>query len=196
MDEADQPIAHILVAVAGAGELGCDVVVFDDWPGQQLGKKQHVVAVVEQACGGHRDAAVEIDHIGNLLENDEGYAQRQRHDGHGQRVNAPGKSRQQNIEVSDRESGVLGIDQQSQIARHAGGHEQFAPAWTRRRRRQIAPEKPVEQRRGEHYEDKDRLAPGVKDDAAQQEQRTPGWHKPVKRKERGQEDEQEKWSRK
>ena len=164
--EAAEPFGQVPAPAATVGEqLRLQLVVLDDRPGQQLGKQEHVEQVGGQARRGAGAAACDVDQVGDLLEHDEGDADRQRHLAEVPWL--PARRHQQAVQVVHREPGVLVVCQQAQVDHHAC--RQRSPPSAAAARHQPG-ERVVGDAGRQHDGDEGRLAPQIEEQAGRQQQ--------------------------
>ena len=151
--------------------LAGDVVILDDRAGQELWKEEHVKRVERDAPRRRRDAAMDIDEIGDLFKNNKGDADGQRDLGNAQPAEI--KRAEQSVEIHGEKAGVFIIDEDADIGEDA----ELQPVRPRPRplaKRENSPrDEKIERDRGEDDEHEDRLAPSVKNDAGEQQHERP-----------------------
>ncbi len=186
-DEAEQTFLHFLDAARGTGKLRGDVVIFHDRTGQELREKEDVIEVIEKRTRGRGGFAIEIDHVSDLLEDDERDAERERDLRH--RPCLPATAREERVQVGDGEDGVLRVNEEGEIRGHAERDQHFR---VRSAVSDAAAEPPIEKRRGENHEQEDGFAPAVKGETGAEQNPAPARQEPIEREENREEREEKK----
>src|SRR3974390_2731641 len=86
-----------------------DIVIFDDRAGEKLREKEHIERIERRALRRRRDLAGNVDEIGDLLEDDEGDADRQGDVGHVKRREA--EARNERAIILKYEARIFEIDE-------------------------------------------------------------------------------------
>ena len=148
------------------GDLAIDLMIFEDRASQQLWKEEHEQAVIGEAPGRLRHAAIAVDQIRDLLEGDERDADRQRDVPDRQRTELAGG--EQHVQALERKAGVFVDDQDREVLYHAK-RQQRAPGRGAFDANDLPRQQMVDQRRGDHHRHEQRLAPEIEQPAADQQ---------------------------
>ena len=139
------------------------------------------------------DAAIDVDDVGDFLEDDKGDADWQGDRRQGRKTNAkpPGEDQ---LSIGVGEVGVLEVRQETEIGGHAQADEQPANAGPRRGHHQPNDDK-IERGRAHRDQREHWLAPRIEEDACDERDRVDraDGHGEVQRKDNGQKTEQEQW---
>ena len=172
--------------------LAGDVVIFDDRTGEELREEKHIKRIKRRALRHRRDLAVNVDEIGDLLEDDEGDADRQGDVGDRERREA--EARDERAIILQDEARIFEIDEDREVAADAQRQPQASRPRSLFARIDPPGDEEIERDRGEDDEDEERLAPGVEDDARCEQHEhaglEPRFDRKVKEIDRRREDEQ------
>ena len=147
-------------------QLRLHLMILEDRPGEQLGEEENVEQVGSEVRRRAAQPAAGVHEVGDLLEHDEGDADRQQdlRDNQGWHV----QSGEQCVQIGDEEARVLVMDQDAEVGEDAGGEQQArepgaGPA------RDGAGEGVIERRGGEHDRDEERLRPEIEKEAGEED---------------------------
>ena len=111
--EASAADEEVVEALPTRCQLIGDIVILDDRPGQQLGEQQDVEQVAAQRWGRCAASAMDIDQIGDFLEDDERQADRQGNTPQAERCYT--QTCQRYVQCGDEEIKVFVAEQQADI---------------------------------------------------------------------------------